>query len=353
MGDKACDEAGASLLSHESEPEWARMAGMAIDLVLLPIIDDSENGGMREWEAWVLEMSACGCSHALPLPQLPTQRLQHLLLHCLQHCLHVLSSCSALPPSNEARAARAAAASLLIARSKGGIPAAGEDVRAAIVTCGGLCPGLNTPQDVRAAIVTCGGLCPGLNTVIRELVWALWFRYGVRNISGIDVRSRKGDGMGEGQILFLIEFPSPTLCLSLSHVSLVPFLTTPSTPSPAFLPSSPFSPSPLPHHFPLYPLPPLPSLPALPSHPLSPIRPSTRHVYLIPAPSFMCACFGTSLSVGTCTLCFHLLALVSPILPPPADTSVVLSAVHSTLLPLLLGGLSLPLAHSGSRLCAR
>ncbi|CAI6008317.1 unnamed protein product, partial [Closterium sp. NIES-65] len=42
------------------------------------------------------------------------------------------------------------------------------------------------PQDVRAAIVTCGGLCPGLNTVIRELVWALWFRYGVRNISGID-----------------------------------------------------------------------------------------------------------------------------------------------------------------------
>ncbi|CAI5476091.1 unnamed protein product [Closterium sp. Yama58-4] len=42
------------------------------------------------------------------------------------------------------------------------------------------------PQDVRAAIVTCGGLCPGLNTVIRELVWALWFRYGVRSISGID-----------------------------------------------------------------------------------------------------------------------------------------------------------------------
>ncbi|GJP45383.1 hypothetical protein CLOM_g4779 [Closterium sp. NIES-68] len=42
------------------------------------------------------------------------------------------------------------------------------------------------PQDVRAAIVTCGGLCPGLNTVIRELVWALWFRYGVRSIFGID-----------------------------------------------------------------------------------------------------------------------------------------------------------------------
>jgi 6-phosphofructokinase 1 len=26
------------------------------------------------------------------------------------------------------------------------------------------------PGEVRAAIITCGGLCPGLNTVIRELV---------------------------------------------------------------------------------------------------------------------------------------------------------------------------------------
>ncbi|CAI5463793.1 unnamed protein product, partial [Closterium sp. Yama58-4] len=53
--------------------------------------------------------------------QLPTQRLHHLLQHC-PPCLHVLSPCSVLPPSNEARAARAAAAdaaaSLLIARSK-------------------------------------------------------------------------------------------------------------------------------------------------------------------------------------------------------------------------------------------
>ncbi|CAI5473439.1 unnamed protein product [Closterium sp. Yama58-4] len=41
--------------------------------------------------AWLLEMSACGSSHALPLPQLATQRLQHLLQHC-PPCLHVLSS---------------------------------------------------------------------------------------------------------------------------------------------------------------------------------------------------------------------------------------------------------------------
>ncbi|CAI6005668.1 unnamed protein product [Closterium sp. NIES-65] len=42
------------------------------------------------------------------------------------------------------------------------------------------------PDEVRAAIVTCGGLCPGINTVIRELVWGLWFQYGVRDILGID-----------------------------------------------------------------------------------------------------------------------------------------------------------------------
>lgn len=41
------------------------------------------------------------------------------------------------------------------------------------------------PEEVRAAIVTCGGLCPGLNTVIRELVMALTFSYGVKQIYGV------------------------------------------------------------------------------------------------------------------------------------------------------------------------
>ena len=41
------------------------------------------------------------------------------------------------------------------------------------------------PDQVKAAIVTCGGLCPGLNTVIREVVMQLWFSYGVKHISGI------------------------------------------------------------------------------------------------------------------------------------------------------------------------
>lgn len=41
------------------------------------------------------------------------------------------------------------------------------------------------PQHVHAGIVTCGGLCPGLNDVIRAIVRSLWYRYGVRRISGI------------------------------------------------------------------------------------------------------------------------------------------------------------------------
>ena len=40
------------------------------------------------------------------------------------------------------------------------------------------------PDKVHAAIVTCGGLCPGLNDVIRAIVMALWYQYGVRKISG-------------------------------------------------------------------------------------------------------------------------------------------------------------------------
>ncbi|GKB74825.1 ATP-dependent 6-phosphofructokinase 6-like protein, partial [Tanacetum coccineum] len=42
------------------------------------------------------------------------------------------------------------------------------------------------PDEVHAAIVTCGGLCPGLNTVIREIVCALYHMYGVTKVLGID-----------------------------------------------------------------------------------------------------------------------------------------------------------------------
>ncbi|XP_010438777.1 PREDICTED: ATP-dependent 6-phosphofructokinase 3 [Camelina sativa] len=41
-------------------------------------------------------------------------------------------------------------------------------------------------DEVHACIVTCGGLCPGLNTVIREIVSSLSYMYGVKRILGID-----------------------------------------------------------------------------------------------------------------------------------------------------------------------
>lgn len=41
------------------------------------------------------------------------------------------------------------------------------------------------PAKTKAAIVTCGGLCPGLNNVIRSIVFELHYRYGVTRIFGI------------------------------------------------------------------------------------------------------------------------------------------------------------------------
>lgn len=42
-------------------------------------------------------------------------------------------------------------------------------------------------DEVHACIVTCGGLCPGLNTVIREIVCGLHHMYGVHKVLGIEV----------------------------------------------------------------------------------------------------------------------------------------------------------------------
>jgi 6-phosphofructokinase 1 len=41
------------------------------------------------------------------------------------------------------------------------------------------------PMDAKVAIVTCGGLCPGLNVVIRELVMTLYYNYGTREVYGV------------------------------------------------------------------------------------------------------------------------------------------------------------------------
>ncbi len=41
------------------------------------------------------------------------------------------------------------------------------------------------PDQLTCAIVTCGGLCPGLNDIIRSIVLELHYSYGVQNILGI------------------------------------------------------------------------------------------------------------------------------------------------------------------------
>ncbi|MDA7979040.1 MAG: ATP-dependent 6-phosphofructokinase [Pirellulales bacterium] len=51
------------------------------------------------------------------------------------------------------------------------------------------------PETTRIGIVTCGGLCPGLNDVIRGLVMTAYYRYGVRSIHGFQYGYR---GMVKG-----------------------------------------------------------------------------------------------------------------------------------------------------------
>ena len=43
----------------------------------------------------------------------------------------------------------------------------------------------HNPETTKAAIITCGGLCPGLNNVIKGLVSELEIEYGIRDIIGI------------------------------------------------------------------------------------------------------------------------------------------------------------------------
>jgi 6-phosphofructokinase 1 len=41
------------------------------------------------------------------------------------------------------------------------------------------------PSKLKCALVTCGGLCPGLNNIIRSIVLELYHSYGVRHIYGV------------------------------------------------------------------------------------------------------------------------------------------------------------------------
>ncbi|XP_047067473.1 ATP-dependent 6-phosphofructokinase 2-like [Lolium rigidum] len=57
------------------------------------------------------------------------------------------------------------------------------------------------PARARAALVTCGGLCPGLNTVLRELVVGLHQLYGVRHVFGVAAGYRGFYGADDDHVL--------------------------------------------------------------------------------------------------------------------------------------------------------
>jgi 6-phosphofructokinase 1 len=59
------------------------------------------------------------------------------------------------------------------------------------------------PSGVRAGIVTCGGLCPGLNDVIRSLFFELRYAYGVKEVLGFrwGYRGLDPDGGAEPIVL--------------------------------------------------------------------------------------------------------------------------------------------------------
>lgn len=64
------------------------------------------------------------------------------------------------------------------------------------------------PGHVHVGIVTCGGLCPGINDVIRAIVRSLWLSYGVHRISGIQFGYRG----------LLPEYKMPTMDLNVDVV---------------------------------------------------------------------------------------------------------------------------------------
>jgi 6-phosphofructokinase 1 len=59
------------------------------------------------------------------------------------------------------------------------------------------------PSQVSIGIVTCGGLCPGLNDVIRGLVMEAWHRYGVRRVFGFEYGYRGLAGVDHAEPLSL------------------------------------------------------------------------------------------------------------------------------------------------------
>lgn len=67
------------------------------------------------------------------------------------------------------------------------------------------------PKKIKCAVVTAGGLCPGLNDVIRSIVLELYYIYGVRNIIGIPY----------GYQGFMPEYGHPVIELTPERVSYI------------------------------------------------------------------------------------------------------------------------------------
>jgi 6-phosphofructokinase 1 len=65
------------------------------------------------------------------------------------------------------------------------------------------------PAKTKVGIVTCGGICPGLNNVIRSLVNQLFYRYGISRVLGIKY----------GYEGFISDFNHPVVELTASMVS--------------------------------------------------------------------------------------------------------------------------------------
>ncbi|XLU34277.1 hypothetical protein S245_070343, partial [Arachis hypogaea] len=88
-----------------------------------------------------------------------------------------------------------------------------KEVKAAIVTCGGLCPGLNDVI-IKAAIVTCGGLCPGLNDVIRQSLHTLWSAPFCITIAMVLLYQQLGVASLLGTLILVLMFPLQTFIIS-------------------------------------------------------------------------------------------------------------------------------------------
>jgi 6-phosphofructokinase 1 len=75
------------------------------------------------------------------------------------------------------------------------------------------------PAKTKVAIITCGGLCPGLNNVIRGIVNELYYRYNVKRIIGIQY----------GYNGFITRYNHPAIDLTPQNVENIHLLEVPSS----------------------------------------------------------------------------------------------------------------------------